>query len=207
MGSGTRMLRFKALFSLPHLHRPTVPKLCSKIPLGTSANTHGYRCHFLTTPHDLWELSSLTRDWKPGPLAVRVYSSNHWTSREFPKRLLVGWLVGFGCRANWKEFSRSGIEPTPSGLVAGSLNPWTPREVPPHPPHLLSEMLKRNTIISIRHPQTTAHLCHIHSDDIRSLQSWVFSVYNNKKQIPCENQCRTRKEDGNIPPDSKFLDV
>ena len=137
MGSGTRMLRFKALFSLPHLHRPTVPKLCSKIPLGTSANTHGYRCHFLTTPHDLWELSSLTRDWKPGPLAVRVYSSNHWTSREFPKRLLVGWLVGFGCRANWKEFSRSGIEPTPSGLVAGSLNPWTPREVPPPPPTLV----------------------------------------------------------------------
>jgi len=112
-------------------------------------------------------------------------------------------VVFFCCSANWKEFPQSGVEPTPSGLEAGSLNPWTPREVP----QLLSEMFKRNTIISTRYPQTTAHLRCIHSDDIRSLQSWVFSVYSNKKQIPCENQCRTRKEDDNIPPDSKFLDV
>ena len=98
-----------------------------------------------------------------------------------------------------------------TGSRLSSLNPWTPREVL----HWLSEMFERNTIISTRHPQTTAHSSHgfdinlgyIYSDDIKSLQSWVFSGYSNKKQIPCENQSRTRKEDCNIPPDSKFLDV
>lgn len=44
-------------------------------------------------------------------------------------------------------------------------------------------------MISVVHPQTTAHgshsfninLCYIPSDDTRSLQIWVFSGYSNKK--------------------------
>ena len=38
---------------------------------------------FLATLCDLWDLSSLTRDWT-WVLAVEVPSPNHWTAREFP---------------------------------------------------------------------------------------------------------------------------
>ena len=37
---------------------------------------------FLASPHDLWDLSSPTRDWTHAT-AVKVPSPNHWTTREF----------------------------------------------------------------------------------------------------------------------------
>ena len=32
----------------------------------------------------LWDLSSLTKGFNPGPTAVKAPSPNHWTAREFP---------------------------------------------------------------------------------------------------------------------------
>lgn len=41
--------------------------------------------HFLGgVPQGIWNLSSLTKGSNPGSLAVRVWSLNYWTTREFP---------------------------------------------------------------------------------------------------------------------------
>ena len=39
---------------------------------------------FLVTPHSLWDLSSLNRDWTRA-LAVKAPNPNHWSAREFPR--------------------------------------------------------------------------------------------------------------------------
>ena len=46
---------------------------------------------FLAALHSLWDSSSQTRI-EPGPLAVKVWSPNHWTTREF----LIDWFLIHG---------------------------------------------------------------------------------------------------------------
>ena len=44
---------------------------------------------FLTLPYSLWDLSSLTVETEPGPMAMKVPSPNHW--------LLLLLLSRFSC--------------------------------------------------------------------------------------------------------------
>ena len=55
--------------------------------LHVSMSTHlcefSWHFFFFISLHNMWDLSSLTRDWTCAP-AAEVQSLNHWTSREVP---------------------------------------------------------------------------------------------------------------------------
>ena len=51
---------------------------------GEAAYAFFFFCH--AAYHDLWHLSSLSRDLRtePGPKAIKMLCLNHWTARSFP---------------------------------------------------------------------------------------------------------------------------
>ena len=76
-------------------------------------------CVCVFTPHSLQNLSAPTRDWTQA-MAVKMQSSNHWPTKEFPQGTSYSWNTSLGAK---RETSNQGIQTYRSPCDAQGFSP------------------------------------------------------------------------------------